>query len=95
MSTDQEALPIHQSWAREVLSDRTRRALGMPSRSLIRTSKTKHMPSLSEPGRSSKQGLPLTEQEKRLSHYRKTAAEVRADWQKTLRRVGTIDGVEF
>ena len=38
------------------------------------------------------QGLPLTEQEKRLSHYRKTAAEVRADWQKTLRRVGTIDG---
>ena len=42
------------------------------------------------------QGLPLTEQEKRLSHYRKTAAEVRADWlEDPGRRVGTIDGVEF
>jgi murein DD-endopeptidase MepM/ murein hydrolase activator NlpD len=95
VSTDQEALPMHRSWAREVLSG-------------LHTPRFESAIAFFDPAQQDKayavaqrarvkqaQGLPLTEQEKRLSHYRKTAAEVRADWQKTLRRVGTIDGVEF
>ena len=40
-------------------------------------------------------GEPLTQQEQRLRYYKKSAAEVRLDWLKTSRLVGTIDGVEF
>jgi hypothetical protein len=46
-------------------------------------------------GRSFGKGLPLTAQEERLRHHKKSADDVRADWQKTLRLAGTIDGVEF
>ena len=86
---------MHRSWAREVLSG-------------LHTPRFESAIAFFDPAQQDKayavaqrarvkqaQGLPLTEQEKRLSHYRKTAAEVRADWEKTLRRVGIIDGVEF
>ena len=38
---------------------------------------------------------PLTDQERRLLRYTRSAAEVRAEWGKSLRASGTIDGVEF
>lgn len=40
-------------------------------------------------------GEPLTQQERRLRYYKKSAAEVRQDWLRTSKLVGTIDGVEF
>jgi hypothetical protein len=84
-----------EAWTREVLSGlhtpRFESAIAFFDPDTARQSLCRRAASEGQ----TKQGLPLTEQEKRLSHYHKTAAEVRADWQKTLRRVGTIDGVEF
>ena len=40
-------------------------------------------------------GEPLSKQEQRLRYYKKSAAAVRADWLRTSKHVGTIDGVEF
>lgn len=40
-------------------------------------------------------GEPLTEQERRLRYYKKSAAEVRQDWLKTSKLVGVIDRIEF
>ncbi len=37
----------------------------------------------------------LTKQEQRLLRYKRNAATIRADWSKTSRVVGTIEGVEF
>ena len=95
VSTDQEALPIHQSWAREVLSGLHTPRFGNAIAFFDPAQQDKAHAIAQRARAKQVQGLPLTEQEQRLSHYRKTAAEVRADWQKTLRRVGTIDGVEF
>lgn len=40
-------------------------------------------------------GEPLTKQELRLRYYKKSAAEVRKDWLRTSKFLGTIDGIEF
>lgn len=41
-------------------------------------------------------GVALTDQEKRLLHYRRTAQQVRASWRSEgAQLVGTLDGVEF
>jgi len=40
-------------------------------------------------------GQPLTAQEQRLQHYRKSAEEVRREWKKSMQLAGVIDGVEF
>lgn len=40
-------------------------------------------------------GAVLTDKERRLLGYRRTAQQVRAEWLKTSRYVGTIDRVEF
>ena len=95
VSTEEEALPIHRSWAREVLSGLHTPRFGSAIAFMEPAQQDKAYAVAQRARVKQAQGLPLTEQEKRLSHYRKTAAEVRADWQKTLRRVGTIDGVEF
>ena len=95
VSTDQEASPIHRVWAREVLTGLHTPRFGSAIAFFDPDQQDKAYAVAQRAKAKQKQGLPLTEQEKRLSHYRKTAAEVRADWQKTLRLVGTIDGVEF
>ena len=95
VSTEEEALPIHRSWAREVLSGLHTPRFGSAV-AFFEPAQQDRAYAIAQRARVKQaQGLPLTEQEKRLSHYRKTAAEVRADWQKTMRSVGTIDGVEF
>ena len=95
VSTEQEALPIHRSWAREVLSGLHTPRFGSAIAFFEPAQQDKAFAVAQRARVKQAQGLPLTEQEKRLTHYRKTAAEVRADWQKTMRSVGTIDGVEF
>ena len=95
VSTEEEALPIHRSWAREVLSGLHTPRFGSAIAFFEPAQQDKAYAVAQRARVKQAQGLPLTEQEKRLSHYRKTAAEVRADWQKTMRSVGTIDGVEF
>ena len=95
VSTEEEALLIHRSWAREVLSGLHTPRFGNAI-AFFEPAQQDRAYAIAQRARVKQaQGLPLTEQERRLSHYRKTAAEVRADWEKTLRRVGTIDGVEF
>ncbi len=95
VSTEEEALLIHRSWAREVLSGLHTPRFGNAI-AFFEPAQQDRAYAIAQRARVKQaQGLPLTEQERRLSHYRKTAAEVRADWQKTMRSVGTIDGVEF
>ena len=77
-----EALPIHQSWAREVLSGLHTPRFGNAIAFFDPDQQDKAYAIAQRARAKQKQGLPLTEQEKRLSHYRKTAAEVRADWRR-------------
>lgn len=95
VSTEQSAMPIHRSFALEVLAG-------------LHTPRFPSAIAFFEPAQQDKvlriavrarekrqQGLPLTAQEERLRHYKKGADDVRADWKQTMRIAGTIDGVEF
>ena len=95
VSTEKEALPIHRRWAHEVLSGLHRPRFGSAIAFFEPEQMDKAYAVAQRARAKQKQGLNLTKQERRLLGYHKTAAEVRADWLKTLRYVGTIDGVEF
>lgn len=95
VSTDQDAEPKHRAFAEEVLAGLHPSSLP-DSIAFFEPAQVDRAHRIAVRAREKeKKGLPLTEQEKRLRHYTKTADEVRAEWGKTLRLVGIIDGVEF
>lgn len=95
VSTDQPAQPQHRAFATEVLAGR-HPARFADAVAFFEPAQVDKAHQIALRAREKlKQGLALTPQEQRLRLYRKTADEVRADWGKTLRLVGIIDGVEF
>lgn len=95
VSTDQAARPEHRALAEEVLTglhpSRVPDAIAFFEPAQVDRA---HRIALRAREKAQK-GIPLSAKEKRLQHYTKTAAEVRSDWEKTMRLVGIIDGVEF
>jgi murein DD-endopeptidase MepM/ murein hydrolase activator NlpD len=95
VSTDQPALPEHREHALEVLAGLHPARFPMAI-SFFEPALQDKVFRIAEGAREKlRKGLPLTEQEGRLRHHKKSAADVRADWEKTLQVAGTIDGVEF
>lgn len=95
VATTEEAQPIHRLWAREVL-DGLHKPQFAQAIAFFEPAQQDRAFAFGEQARAKKgNGQPLTKQEQRLLKYRHSAAEIRADWEKTLKRVGTIDGVEF
>lgn len=95
VATDQLALPVHRKFAAEVLAGlhpaQFPRAVGF-----FEPAQQDKVLRIADRAREKlKQGVPLTKQEERLRHYKKSADDIRADWQKTMRLSGTVDGVEF
>ena len=95
VSTEKDAQPIHRTWAQEVLAGLHAPRFSQAIAFFEPAQQDKALAIAQRARAKQKRGEPLTPQEKRLLRYGKSAAEVRADWQKTLRHVGTIDGVEF
>ena len=95
VATEQEALPVHWLWAREVLAGLHRPQFAQAV-AFFEPAQQDRAFAIAQRARAKRtQGVTLTKQEQRLLGYSKSAAAVRADWQKSLRHVGTIDGVEF
>lgn len=95
VSTDQAALPVHRSFALEVLAG-LHPARFPTAIAFFEPALQDKVFRIAEGAREKlRKGLPLTAQEERLRHHKKSAADVRADWEQTMRMAGTIDGVEF
>ena len=95
VATEQPALPVHRKFAAEVLAG-LHPAQFPKAVAFFEPAQQDKVLRIAERARGKlKQGLPLTKQEERLRHYTKSADDIRADWQKTMRLAGTIDGVEF
>ena len=95
VSTDQAALPVHRTFALEVLAG-LHPARFPTAIAFFEPALQDKVFRIAEGAREKlRKGLPLTAQEERLRHHKKSAADVRADWEKTLQVAGTIDGVEF
>jgi murein DD-endopeptidase MepM/ murein hydrolase activator NlpD len=95
VSTEQPALPEHREHALEVLAGLHPARFPMAI-SFFEPALQDKVFRIAEGAREKlRKGLPLTAQEERLRHHKKSAADVRADWEKTLQVAGTIDGVEF
>ena len=95
VSTDQAALPVHRSFALEVLAG-LHPARFPTAIAFFEPALQDKVFRIAEGAREKlRKGLPLTAQEERLRHHKKSAADVRADWEQTMRMAGTLDGVEF
>jgi murein DD-endopeptidase MepM/ murein hydrolase activator NlpD len=95
VATDQSALPVHLSFAEEVLGGLHPARFAGATAFFEPEEQDKALRVATRARQKAKQGLPLTAQESRLRHYQQSAEEIRADWQKTMRMVGTIAGMEF
>ena len=95
VATEQPVLPVHRKFAAEVLAG-LHPAQFLKAVAFFEPAQQDKVLRIADRAREKlKQGLPLTKQEERLRHYTKSADDIRADWQKTMRLAGTIDGVEF